>query len=280
LIAHVAALVACLLAEPAAPPADAAAPAPPPVEPAPAAPGADAPSAPPVEDAPAWPPPPPAPTAAPPAPLPPAAWPPPAPSAAAPALAPASVVVAAAGPLPRSGRFGLGLSLDLLQLGPLQVIGPGGTSSGVIGAIGVEVDLGPRAAVRLPLKIGGASASASTDPSSGVSESRSFVEVAFAPSLVYRLRARPRQRWIPFGTAGLDAGFFQFGRRLVGLAPSPKGTAQEFVRGGVAPQLGVGLIYAPSRLFGLRLAAEYTYFLLSSASVHALSETIAARFSF
>jgi hypothetical protein len=183
------------------------------------------------------------------------------------------------GPLARSGRFGRGLNIDLLELGPLQVIGPGGVSSGVVGGIGLEIDLGARLALRLPLKVGGASASGTTD-ADGTVQSRSFVEVAFAPSVLYRFRDRPGQRWIPFVVAGLDAGIFQFGRQLVGLSPSPKGTAQEFVRAGAAPKGAVGLLYNPTRLFGLRLTAEYTYFFIANASVHTIAETIAARFSF
>jgi hypothetical protein len=204
---------------------------------------------------------------------------PPAPAPPPPPPAAPTIVARPAPAHRRTGLFGVGLGLDILQAGPMQVIASGGTSMGAVVGIGVEVDLGAHTALRVPLEIGYAG-SRSTG-SDGVERSSVFLEAGLAPSVVYRFRDERGQRWVPYVGAGVRLGGFMFGRRLLGLAPNPPpATEQEFVRLGAAPELTVGLLFTPVRWFSLRLAAEDTYVFVAHTSVHALSETIAPRFSF
>jgi hypothetical protein len=174
-------------------------------------------------------------------------------------------------PLGKAGLFGRGINLDLIELGALQAFGPGGTSSGVVLAIGPELDLGPHAALRIPLRLGVAG---------GVESSTSFAELVIAPGLTYRFRHDRHQHWVPFAGGGLALGAFQFGRQLLQLAPSPSGVSQSFVKVGVAPEALGGVLYSPASFFALRFAASYTYMLVARTSAHALTETLDVRFMF
>ena len=236
-----------------APPAEAAPPAPPTVE------------APPPEGAPTWPPP-----------APPPAWSPP------PGLAPpppAAAVIASTPRHQRGGAFGVGLGLDILQAGPLEVVSHGASSNGfLIGLVAAEVELGPHLSLRVPLEIG--YAGSKNTGSAGVEQSSAFLEVAFAPAIVYRFRDR-QARWVPYLGGGVKAGAFMFGRTLLGLAPNPPpAKEQEFQRAGAAPEVLGGVLFTPVRWFSLRFAVDYTYIYVAHTSVHAFTETIAPRFSF
>jgi len=207
-------------------------------------------------------------------------WPPPPyPQYAAPSAPPWIVPTGpAAGPasVRKAGFFHRGLNIDLLALGASQAIGARDTAVGIMLGHGMEIDLGPRLAVRLTLQIaaaGGASR-ANEDTDSGT-----FVGAYFAPALVYRFRHAERQHWIPFASAGVDAGTYSFGRGLLGLPPATAGHGQDFIRSGPAPALGAGLLFSPTRIIGLRLAIDYAYFYVAHTSLHLLSETIALRIS-
>jgi hypothetical protein len=201
---------------------------------------------------------------------------------AAPAIPPAPAVTnpAAPGPgtLPRAGVFGLGFNLDLIELGAIQAFGRGGSSSGALLGIGPEIDLGPHAALRVPLQLGLAGDVETVDTAGA--RSRAFWEIVVAPGWIYRFRRDSDQRWIPYVGGALAMGGFQFGRQLLGLEPSRPGISQAFIRIGVAPEALAGVLYAPRRWFAWRLAASYTYLFVAHTSAHALGETIAARFSF
>jgi hypothetical protein len=194
----------------------------------------------------------------------------------------AAIVYAAsppeARPLTRTGLLRRGINIDLLELGAIQALGPGGSTAGILLGIGPEFDLGSRAAIRAPLQL--AVAVDTSGAGADRAEASSFFDLVLAPAFVYRFRYQQDQRWVPYLGGGLDLGLFQFGRQLLGLQPSPPGTAQAFVRVGMAPDVFGGLLYSPSRLFSLRLAAGYTYFYVAHTSLHVLSETLAARFSF
>ncbi len=194
---------------------------------------------------------------------------------AAPAVADPSPEVTQ--PLPRAGLFAAGINVDLLELGAFQAMGSGGSASGALVALGAELDLGPRAALRLPLRIG---ASGQLRSPEAPESAPGLIELVFAPALIYRWRHDADQRWVPYLGGALDLGFFQFGRSLLGLAPAPKGTEQAFVRLGVAPEILAGVLYSPQRWFSLRLTAGYSYFLVARTSAHSLYETAAVRFSF
>ncbi len=189
---------------------------------------------------------------------------------AAPPAATQTTAVAPA-PLGQAGLFEHGINLDLLELGAMQAFGAGGSASGVVLALGPELDLGPRAALRIPLRLGFAG-----DPVS----STSFLELVIAPGYVYRFRHARDQRWVPFVGGALALGAFQFGRQLLGLAPSPPGVSQTFVKVGAAPEALGGVLYCPASFFALRLSASYTYMFVAKTSVHALTETVDIRFMF
>ena len=138
-------------------------------------------------------------------------------------------------------------------------------------ALGPELDLGPRAALRIPLRLGVAG---------GVESPTSFAELVIAPSYVYRFRHDRYQRWVPFAGGGLGLGAFQFGRQLLGLAPSPAGISQSFVKVGMAPEALGGILYCPATFFAVRFAANYTFMWVAGTSAHALTETVDLRFSF
>ena len=183
-------------------------------------------------------------------------------------------------PLGRAGLFGGGINIDLLEIGALQAFGPGGSASGILLGLGPEIDLGPRAALRVPLELGFAGDFETTSSTTGATRSTSFWQVVIAPSWIYRFRHDREQGIVPYVGGALEMGGFQFGRQLLGLAPSPVGTAQAFLRVGVAPQALAGVLLAPVSWFSLRLAAGYTYLYVANTSLHALSETVAIRFSF
>jgi hypothetical protein len=186
---------------------------------------------------------------------------------------------AGAAPLPRTGIFRAGLGIDLLQLGPLQVISSGGTSQGIVVATGVEIDIGTRTALRVPLEI--AYAGSSNNDAAGVEQSTVFLFAGLSPGIVYRFRRERQQRWMAYVGGAARLGGFMFGRSLLGVAPNPPPvTMQEFQRLGVAPEVTAGLLFSPARWFSLRIAVDYTYIFVAHTSVHALSETIAPRFSF
>lgn len=178
----------------------------------------------------------------------------------------------------RSGFFRRGINFDLLEVGSVQAIGPGGTVVGILLGIGPEFDLGTRAAIRVPLQL---AVAADTGGSTlDETEANSFFDLVVAPRYVYRFRYEQTQKVVPYVGGGFDMGLFQFGRKLLGLEPSPPGTAQAFVRLGIAPDVFGGILYCPTRIFSLRFAVGYTYFYVAHTSLHVLSETVAARFSF
>jgi len=181
--------------------------------------------------------------------------------------------------LPRTGLFGVGLGIDLLQLGPMQVISSGGSSQGLLVGTGVEIDLGPRMALRIPIEI--AYAGSSSNDSNGVERSTIFTFAGLSPGLIYRFRTERQQRWTAYVGGAARLGGFLFGRALLGAAPNPPpATTQEFTRLGAAPELTVGALFTPARWFSLRIGLDYTYIFVAHTNVQVVSETIAPRFSF
>jgi hypothetical protein len=178
---------------------------------------------------------------------------------------------AAPAPLPKAGILGWGINLDLIELGALQAFGSGGSAAGIVLALGPEIDLGPRAALRIPLRLGFAG---------GVEDPTSFAELVIAPGYIYRFRHDRAQHWVPFAGGALALGAFQFGRQLLGLAPSPSGVSQTFVKVGVAPEALGGILYCPARFFALRFTASYSYMWVAETSAHTLTETVDVRFMF
>lgn len=190
---------------------------------------------------------------------------------AAPPPATTDATLTAPAPLGQAGLFERGINLDLIEVGALQAFGSGGSSAGVVLGIGPELDLGPRLALRVPLQLGFAG---------DVESSTSFAELALAPGVVYRFRHDRHQRWVPFAGGALALGAFQFGRQLLGLAPSPAGVSQTFVKVGAAPEALGGVLYCPATFFAVRFGASYTYMFVARTSAHAVTETVDLRFMF
>lgn len=189
---------------------------------------------------------------------------------------PAATII---GGLPPTGVFEKGLGLNLLQLGPLEVISAGDAAYGVALGLGVEIDLGPRTALRIPLEINYAGSS-NTD-GNGVEQSTVFAYVGLSPGIVYRFRSERDQRWTAYLGGALKLGGFMFGRQLLGVAPNPPpATMQEFTRAGAAPDLMAGFLFTPFRWLTWRIALDYTYIFVAHTGVHTLSETIGPQLSF
>jgi hypothetical protein len=239
----------------------------------------ESPAAPPDWTAPAPSPPSPPPAAWPPPtgwPPPPAAWPPPpSPYAAPPATGDTTITTT----LPRTGILERGIGLNLLQLGPMEVISSGDSAYGVALGLGVEIDLTPRTALRIPLEIN--YAGSSNEDGSFVEHSTVFAYVGLTPGITYRFRSERDQRWTAYVGGAVKLGGFMFGRQLLGVAPNPPpATMQEFTRAGAAPELTAGFLFTPFRWLTWRINIDYTYIYVAHTSVHALAETIGPQLSF
>jgi hypothetical protein len=109
--------------------------------------------------------------------------------------------------LPRSGRYGAGIGLQPLSIGPVEVASAGGVEAG-LGLVGaLQLDLGSRWALRLPVAL---------DFTYGHGDV-SFMDLTFTPGLLYRWRHEAEQRWVPYAGAGVRLGAVGARRELVGL---------------------------------------------------------------
>ena len=213
--------------------------------------------------------------------------PPPAPPASLAATPPVAAAPAAAAPsaLGRSGRFGVGFSLEL-QTGLAQVFAPGGSPSGIWIALAAQVDMGPRAAFRLPLQIVAAG-----------SGENGFAQIAFTPTYIYRFRYENEQPIVPYVGLGAKLMFVEAGRTFLGR-PTGTATADSCSRrhsiGGstttdcsfaISPEPVAGIEWHATRLFALDIGASYSFAHLTSSAgavswIHLLSLFVAPRLSF
>jgi hypothetical protein len=259
-----------------------------PSAPAPAAPTAastGAQSVPPAVPPPAAAPPP---TAAPSPPGAAAAPPPPAAPAAIPAPQPLPIVAPPTppgpAPLGRSGRFGWGVGVEL-QIGAAQIFAPGSSPQGFHLALGVQADMGPRAAFRLPLVIVGASGGATE-----------FAEGSFVPTYIYRFRSDNDQMIVPYVGLGLKLAFIVAGRQLLGRPNDMVITSDSCQRRfsadqikdcgfAISPEPTAGFEWHANRLFALDVAAAYSFAHLTSVAglvswIHVISIYVGPRLSF
>ena len=193
----------------------------------------------------------------------------PVPPPAAAATAPQAPAAQAPEALGKSGRFGLGLSLEA-ELGWAQVFATSSSLAGAMAALALQFDLGPRAAFRLPLSFAFAG--------SGNDE---FGELAFAPTFIYRFRSQQDQELVPYLGLGLRVGAGAAGRHFLGrpvtgvAGPDSCPDSKEHPRSANAPILDcsffvspepvVGLEWHTSRLFSIDLAASYSFAHFSSS---------------
>jgi hypothetical protein len=145
----------------------------------------------------------------------------------------------------------------------------------------LQVDLGSRWALRLPLELG-----------VGGLEDSTFAELGITPGLLYRWRDDADQRWVPYFGGGLRLGVVGAGRGLLGL---PLVTVQALDLDfdghdggsdpnlessvGAFPEVWAGVEWHPNRWFALNLGGSYTYMRLLSTNVHVLHERVGVRFS-
>ncbi|MBN8232616.1 hypothetical protein JYK02_34370 [Corallococcus macrosporus] len=188
-----------------------------------------------------------------------------------------------AGDVPRSGYFGAGINLEPLALGPMQAFSGGRVAVGVTLQAALQVDLGSRWALRVPLEVG-----------TGGSGDSTFSEVAVTPGLLYRWRSDAGQRWVPYLGGGLKLGAAGAGREFLGLplVTTVQSLDLDFDDGdgesdpnfesrlGVFPEIWAGVEWHPNRWFALNLGAAYTYVRLLGTNVHLLHERVGVRFSF
>jgi len=171
--------------------------------------------------------------------------------------------------LGKSGRFGLGLSLEA-DLGWAQIFADSSSLAGATAALALQFDLGPRAAFRLPLSF--------VFAGSGNDE---FGQLALAPTFIYRFRSQTDQEIIPYLGLGLRVGAGVAGRHFLGrpvtgvAGPDSCPDSKEHPRRAgapipdcsffVSPEPVVGLEWHASRIFSLDLAASYSFAHFSSS---------------
>jgi hypothetical protein len=186
------------------------------------------------------------------------------------------------GTLPRSGYFGAGFNLEPLSIGPMEAISGGGVAGGVIFQAAIQLDLGPRWALRFPLELGVGGAGDS-----------SFAEAGFTPGVLYRWRDDADQRWVPYFGGGIKLGVVGAGRELIGapLVNSVQALDIHFHDGhsssnpnvetnvGAFPELWAGIEWHPTRWFSLNLGGAYTYTRVLGTNVHLLHQRVGMRFS-
>jgi hypothetical protein len=212
--------------------------------------------------------------------------PPPAPAVVAPPVQAGPPAAPPTEGLGRSGRFGLGFSLEL-QTGVSQIFAPGGSPTGVLMALAAQIDMGTRAAFRLPLQIVVAGSGAN-----------GFAELAFTPTYIYRFRYANDQTIVPYGGLGLKLGFVDAGRTVLGRpltgTASPDACSRRHSLGGstttdcafaLSPEPVAGIEWHAGRLFALDVAATYSFAHLTASDgqvswVHLLSFYVAPRLSF
>jgi hypothetical protein len=205
-------------------------------------------------------------------------------------LAITAVAPASAEPLPRAGGLGRGISVDPLELGASQAFSRGGASYGVRAAIGVQIDLGPRWAVRMPVII----------DATARGDDVGYSELSLVPGVIYRLRSDADQRWVPFAGGGIKLG--AWGAHL-GLLDKPlvvprvapalldwdwedddgdghgDSDPNVVVETGAGVELWAGAEWRPARWFALAPELTYALVRVDGVVVHAVSESVTVRFT-
>jgi hypothetical protein len=181
----------------------------------------------------------------------------------------------------KSGHFGWGFGLEL-QLGWNPVVTPGGSPEGFLFALAAQVDLGPRAALRLPLSI--------VVAASGEND---YSELALTPTYIYRFRYRTHQELVPYAGLGVKLAFVDASRPLLGRPLNGMRTPDSCDRQtsvqrdcsfAISPAPTVGIEFSPSRLFTLDVAFSYSFSHLTSSEgavswVHLFAVSVGPRLS-
>jgi len=186
-------------------------------------------------------------------------------------------------PLGKSGGLGKGLGLELVGLGPAEAWTRFGGAAGVALHTAVQLDLGARWALRLPLSLD------LTFRDGDIA----YAAIAFTPGAVYRWRSYAAQRWIPYVGGGARLASEAVHHDFVGLpvvvqsalhidehhhhfggdANDPNTDSQL----SLSPELWAGYEYHPIRWCALIFGATYAWIRIDGESVHLVRETVAVR---
>jgi hypothetical protein len=193
-------------------------------------------------------------------------------------------------PLHEEGLFHGGISLELLDLGAFQAITSHGWASGADVGIAVQVDLGPRWALKVPIEFG----------YGGSKDGSHYGELAIVPGVIYRFRDRDDERWVPYVGGGLRLGVVSIGKTLLGKPLDPVnvacchdwdfghhgdgggGHADPYMEdsGTTSPELWAGVAWNRTRWFSLQFAGALGYERVLATSVIVARESVGARFTF
>jgi hypothetical protein len=110
--------------------------------------------------------------------------------------------------LPRSGALHQGASVDLIELGPVEVHATGGSGIGIRLAVGGEYELDAHWAIRVPIVV--------AVTGSGSAHENGFAELDVVPGVVYRFRSTGLETWVPYLGGGVKLGAWGADRPLVG----------------------------------------------------------------
>jgi hypothetical protein len=188
--------------------------------------------------------------------------------------------------LPRSGRFGAGVGVQPLAIGLAEAISDGGGDLGLALTTAVQIDLGARWALRLPVAMdftyGGGNGT--------------FVDLTFTPGLLYRWRHDPDQRWVPYLGAGLRLGAVGARRDLLGLPLVATTLAHEHHGGHhffghhddpdfdatltAGPELWAGFDQHLNRWCALDWSFAYGWMHVDGVGIHRFRQTVGLRLTF
>jgi hypothetical protein len=190
-------------------------------------------------------------------------------------------------PIPKEGRFGVGVSVVLPAIGLTEVFSAGGHAIGLRLWGGAQIDLGPRWGLRLPLMLGLASGGTR----------KGYAELDITPGVLYRFRSSASERLTPYVGAGVKLGVFGADRPLLGKPLI--GTTQQALdfdhhhsgsSGGDDPdfdgtvtvggELWLGASWHIARLFSLDFEVAPYLVSIDSVLVVGVSETVASRITF
>ena len=192
--------------------------------------------------------------------------------------------------LGKSGRFHKGIGVELLGLGPVFVRTRFESGTGLAITTAMQIDLGTRWALRLPLAIEATVQSDGHEAYSGA---------AFSPGALYRWRDRDDQRWVPFLGAGLrlvaggvrrdflgeplvttsalHIGHHFFGEHHIGDGDSGSVDPNVDDHSTAGPELWAGTELHVSRWVALIFSGTYAFMRMDGEDVHLLRATIAGR---
>jgi hypothetical protein len=186
--------------------------------------------------------------------------------------------------LPKEGRFGAGVGITPLGLGPTEVFSAGGHAIGLRLWGGAQIDLGPHWALRLPLVFAVASGGSK----------KGYAEFDIVPGILYRFRSRADESFSPYAGAGVKLGVFGADRQLLGL-PSIASTTQALDfdhhhsgdghssdpdfdgNGAIGGELWLGGSWHLGRWVSLDLDLSASMFAVDSVLVVTTAQTVAAR---